>query len=127
MEPRNLSILIVDDDPDTCRNLADILADVGYAVDTAPDGLSALDLVRRNAYRVALLDYRMPGMDGLTLCHEIRKMRADTIAIIVTAYTGHATLEQLISAGASRILPKPVEVRELLETLRKLCDEKTRR
>jgi DNA-binding response OmpR family regulator len=115
-------ILIVDDDVDTCRNLADILSDIGYTSDIAHDGFAALELVRRNAYRVALLDYRMPGMDGLTLCREIRALRADTIAIIVTAYTGLATPDQLLSAGASLILPKPIDVRELVETLCKLCD-----
>ena len=115
-------ILIVDDDVDTCHNLADILADLGYTCDTANDGFSALDLVRRNSYRVALLDYRMPGMDGLTLCRSIRALRANTIAIIVTAYTGQATPDQLLAAGASQILPKPVDVADLIDTLKKLCD-----
>ncbi len=115
------TVLIVDDDPDTCRNLADILGDVGYVAETAPDGPAALDLVRRNAYQVALLDYRMPGMDGMTLCREIRKLRADTIAIIVTAYSGQATPDQFLNAGASLVLPKPVDVRQLLDTLGKFC------
>ena len=50
------SILVVDDEVDTCRNLSDILADLGYHVDVAHDGLSALEMVRRRAYDVALLD-----------------------------------------------------------------------
>ncbi len=77
---------MVDDDVDTCRNLSDILTDLGYRVDTAHDGPTALELVRRNAYDVALLDYKMPGMDGLTLYREIKRLRAGTVAIVVTAY-----------------------------------------
>src|SRR5262245_30507411 len=108
------SILVVDDDVDTCRNLSDILTDLGYRVDTAPDGPSALELVRRNAYDVALLDYKMPGMDGLTLYREIKKLRAGTVAIVVTAYAGGATAEEALEAGAWRVLPKPADFPNLL-------------
>src|SRR2546428_789145 len=80
MEATRSSVLVVDDDVDTCRNLSDILTDLGYHVDCAHDGPSALDLVRRNAYDVALLDLKMPGMDGLTLYREIKKLSASTVA-----------------------------------------------
>src|SRR6476469_3035726 len=93
------SILVVDDDVDTCRNLSDILTDLGYQVETAPDGLAALELVQRHAYDVALLDYKMPGMDGLTLYREIKRLRADTVAIVVTAYAGGETTAEALAAG----------------------------
>ncbi len=108
------SVLVVDDDVDTCRNLSDILADLGYRVDTAHDGPGALELVRRNAYDVALLDYKMPGMDGLTLYREIKRLRAGTVAIVVTAYAGGTTAEEALEAGAWRMLPKPVDFPKLL-------------
>lgn len=108
------SILVVDDDIDTCRNLADILADMGYRVDTAHDGPSALELVRRNPYDVALLDFKMPGMDGLELYREVKKLRAGTVAIIVSAYTNQATREEAIGAGAWQVLSKPVDFPKLL-------------
>lgn len=79
------SVLVVDDDADTCRNLSDILSDLGYQVDTAPDGTAALALVQKHAYDVALLDYKMPGMTGLELYREIKKARAGTVAVIVSA------------------------------------------
>jgi CheY-like chemotaxis protein len=108
------SVLVVDDEPDTCRNLSDILSDLGYRVDTAPDGPTALELVRKNAYDVALLDYRMPGMDGLALYREIKRLRAGTVAIIVTAYAGDTTGEEALAAGAWQVLPKPVDFPRLL-------------
>jgi len=67
------SILVVDDEVDACLNLADILSDLGYRVDLAHDGESALALVRQRRYDVALLDLMMPGMDGTTLYGEMKK------------------------------------------------------
>jgi DNA-binding response OmpR family regulator len=112
-------ILVVDDDVDICGNLCDILTDLGYRVDTAHDGLSALELVRRRPYDVALLDYKMPGMDGLTLYREIKKQRAGTVSLLVTAYATPATAEEALSAGAWKVLAKPVDFGKLL----KLVDE----
>ena len=119
MPPRAPSILVVDDEVDTCLNLSDILTDLGYHVDVAHDGLSALDLVRRNNYDVALLDLKMPGMDGLTLYREIKKLRGGTVPLIVSAYAGGDTTEQALAAGAWQVLPKPIDFPKLL----KLVDE----
>jgi two-component system, NtrC family, response regulator HydG len=113
------AILVVDDEIDTCRNLSDILTDMGYRVDAAYDGPSALELVRKSPYDVALLDYKMPGMDGLTLYREIKKLRAGTVAIVVTAYAGGSTADEALEAGAWRVLPKPADLPKLL----KLVDE----
>jgi two-component system response regulator HydG len=108
------SVLVVDDEEDTCHNLSDILTDLGYRVDIATNGPAALELARTNAYDVALLDLKMPGMDGLTLYRELKKLRAGTVAIIVTAYAGGSTAEEALAAGAWHVLPKPVDFPRLL-------------
>jgi len=108
------SILVVDDEADTCRNLSDILTDLGYQVDTALDGFAALELVRKKPYDIALLDLKMPGMDGLTLYREIRKICSSTVAIVVTAYASKATAEEALAAGAWHVLAKPVDFARLL-------------
>jgi len=112
-------ILVVDDDVDTCKNLSDILTDLGFRVDIAHDGQAALELVRQNPYDVALLDLKMPGMDGVTLYREIKKLRAGTVAIIVTAYASSTTADEALAAGAWQIVPKPVDLPKLL----RLVDE----
>jgi two-component system, NtrC family, response regulator HydG len=113
-EPR---ILVVDDDPDICQNLTDILSDLGYEVDCAHNGLAALELVRRRPYDIALLDLKMPGMDGLTLYREIKKQRAGTVSVLITAYAQATTAEEAISAGAWKVLSKPVDFTKLLQLL----------
>lgn len=109
-----LSLLVVDDDVDTCRNLADILTDLGYRVETAHDGHSALELVRQRSYDLVLLDYKMPGMDGLTLYREIRKLQPSAVAVVVTAYAEGNLTERALTAGAWRVLSKPLDLRGLL-------------
>lgn len=123
MTPIKPSILVVDDEVDTCRNLSDILADLGYEVDVAHDGPSALEKVRRKSYDIALLDLKMPGMDGLTLYREIKKLRADTVAIVVTAYASSSTAEAALAAGAWQLLSKPVELPKLLGLVEQAVDQ----
>jgi CheY-like chemotaxis protein len=108
------AILVVDDEADTCRNLSDILTDLGYQVDTALDGFAALEQARNKPYDVALLDLKMPGMDGLTLYRELRKLRSSTVAIVVSAYASKSTTEEALAAGAWQVLAKPVELERLL-------------
>jgi DNA-binding NtrC family response regulator len=107
-------ILVVDDDVDICRNLSDILTDLGYQVDMAHHGAAALELVRQRPYDVALLDLRMPGMDGLTLYREIKKLRAGTVALLVTAYAGPETADEALAAGAWQVVAKPVDLPKLM-------------
>jgi two-component system response regulator HydG len=107
-------ILVVDDEVDTCANLSDILSDLGFQVDVAYDGPSALKLVQQNAYDVALLDLKMPGMDGLELYRRLKKLQSGTVAIVVTAYASSDTATAALTAGAWKILSKPVDLSRLL-------------
>ena len=110
-------ILVVDDDPDICENLSDILTDLSYHVDCAQDGAAALRLVDQQRYDVALLDLKMPGMDGLTLFREIKKRSAGTVALLVTAYANASTTDEALAAGTWKVVAKPVDPRKLLSLL----------
>ncbi len=70
--------------------------------------------MRQRPYDVALLDLKMPGMDGLTLYREIKKQRAGTVALLVTAYASPTTAEEALTAGAWKVVAKPVDFRKLL-------------
>ncbi|MDX2035862.1 MAG: response regulator [Isosphaeraceae bacterium] len=112
-------VLVVDDDPDIRENLRDILGDMGFEVDIAFDGPSALEVLARRPIDVALVDLRIPGMDGLSLIRHIRDLGSPVVPIVVTAYAGHATPEQYGDSGAWRVVSKPIEMPRLL----KLFDE----
>jgi DNA-binding NtrC family response regulator len=112
-------ILVVDDEVETCRNLSDILTDLGHEVAIAHNGVEALRLLGERTFDVALLDFKMPGMDGLTLYREIKKLRPEIVAIVVTAYATRETTDSALQAGAWRVLSKPVD----LTLLMSLVDE----
>jgi CheY-like chemotaxis protein len=108
------AILVVDDDADTRQNLADIFTDLGYRVDTAEGGAGALESARRQPYGVGLLDQRMPGMDGVTLCRHLKRVQPSMVTLIVTGFAGEGLEEQARAAGAWQVLPKPVNFPRLL-------------
>ncbi len=108
------TILVVDDDADTCRNMADLFGDLGYAVETAEGAHTALDKARQQPYDLGLLDLRMPGMDGLTLCRHLKQLQPPVVTMIVTAYGDIDVDMEARAAGAWRVLLKPVDFPQLL-------------
>ena len=110
MSPARVTVLVVDDDVDACANLADLLADLGdYRIDVAHDGLSALELARQNRYDIALLDLKMPGMDGLTLYRELKRLHPGTVAVLISCHAGASIIEEAAHIGLWRIVEKPVD------------------
>lgn len=107
---------MVDDDLDACRNLSDILTDQGYDVQTVGDGASALKLIRDRTFDLALLDFKLPGMDGLSLYRAIKAVSPSTVAILITAFVGTAEPEAR-EAGTWKILSKPVDLTLLLSLI----------
>lgn len=107
-------ILVVDDEPDIRNSVADILNEFGYEADTAADGAEALAKIRSQSYDVALLDFKMPGMNGLALYHEMRRICPETSAILVSAYTGDGVAEEAINSGIRRVISKPVDMSDVI-------------
>lgn len=107
-------ILIVDDDQDTCSNLSDILSDRGFTVDVAYQGQDALDLFRQHPYRLALLDYNLPDINGVALFRQMRQIRDGIEGLLVTAFASMDTESEAVSAGLRRVVSKPVEMPRFL-------------
>lgn len=110
-------ILVVDDEPDICSNLSDILLDFGFSVDACTSARDALRKVDEQPYDLAVLDLRMPEMDGVELCRRIKACRPTTMAILVTAYAEQHTADSATRAGIREIVPKPVDVPTLLHAI----------
>lgn len=86
-------------------------------------GLLLWRLQKKQPYDLALLDLMMPGMDGATLYDEIKKIRAGTVALIITAYPGHPRADAALREGAWKVIPKPVDFPRLIQTIQETSDQ----
>lgn len=119
----NAALLIVDDDADTCANLTDIFSDMGFHVTATQDAYRAIELVEKSTFDVALLDLKMPGMDGISLFRRIKEISSHTVAIIISAYTSPGTKDEALAAGAWQVLSKPIDVEKLFPLLSEVLDQ----
>jgi DNA-binding NtrC family response regulator len=111
-------ILVVDDEPDICTAVKDILEDEGYTVAVAENGEAARRLVRQRAPDLILLDIWMPDIDGITLLKEFTGDLAVTAPVIMMS--GHGTVETAVEAtrlGAVDFIEKPLSLAKLLHTV----------
>jgi CheY-like chemotaxis protein len=118
-------ILVVDDDRGTCAVLAKKLSSHGYEVDVAYDGKQALERVSQQAYDLALVDYRMPGMNGVELFERLRQEQPDIVGVFLTAFATINTVYPAIGVGVERVLAKPVDFNELLPVIEGLAGKPT--
>ncbi len=112
-----MRVLVVDDNVELAENLAEILGEEGFDVRVSTDPERALAEARSFAFDVALLDVRMPGMDGVELYRRLRTARPSARFVLMTAYTKDERLAQAFALGVRTVLPKPVPIPSLLETL----------
>jgi two-component system NtrC family sensor kinase len=113
-------VLVVDDEPIIAQLIADVLSGDGYEVDTAPDGLAALELIGRRAYDLVLSDLRMPELDGLGLYRELQQSRPDLARrfVFITGTSEHTDYQGLIVDIAAPVLTKPFDMAELQRVAR---------
>jgi DNA-binding response OmpR family regulator len=120
-------ILVVDDESAERISLADILRIEGYSVSTAASGEEALALARREApFDLAVLDIKMPGIDGVEAARAIRQISNDTAVILLTAFGSLETAIKAIRQGADDYLLKPSPVDEILRSVRQALSERER-
>jgi len=115
---RRPHILVVDDEPDMCWTLENILRPAGYAVTTTTSGAEAIEKAQGRFFNLALLDIRLPDMEGIELVAPLKKMHPDMVVMIVTAYASLETAVQALNNGASAYITKPLNVDEVLATVR---------
>ena len=128
----NMRLLVVDDDPEACEHARKVFSRVDMSADCAMSGTEALDMLTEQknagrAYRMILIDWKMPGMDGIELTREIRKRFAqDDPTIILTTYNWDEIMEEAIFAGVDAFLAKPLFAGNIRDEIRTILSGKKR-
>ncbi len=112
------SILIVDDDEATCRILTLLFAKNGYETEMAGTGREALEKVQGRFFNVALLDIRLPDLEGIELIAPLKEIHPEMAVIMVTAYASVETAARALQEGASAYITKPFNIYEVLANVR---------
>ena len=108
-------ILVIDDDETIRESMSTLLRREGYVVDTAETGKEAIAASTANFYNLAIIDIRLPDMEGVELLTAMKETVPKTVKIIVTGYPSIETAINAVNNGADGYLTKPFKSQELLD------------
>ncbi len=120
------SIMIVDDDKDILGTLTELLKLRGYSVDTAETGREALEKSETRMFNLALLDIKLPDMEGTELLGKLHEKSPRMMKIMVTGYPSVRNAIASLNLGADAYVLKPVNPRELLKVVEQKLAEQSR-
>jgi len=118
------SILVIDDDKSVLRTFTLILKKDDYYVDTAENGKEALEKAETGEYDAALIDVRLPDMDGTDLLPKLQQVLPDAAKIVITGFPSLETGIKSLDVGADAYLVKPVKPEDLLVLIREKIKSK---
>jgi DNA-binding NtrC family response regulator len=124
MDNQGVSILVVDDEFSVRDSLYNWFKNEGYRVDTAENGMEALRKLQEGPWDIALVDIKMPGMDGMELQRHIKKIDSTIILIIITAYATVDTAVEAMKEGAYDYLSKPIDPDKLSILIRNAVNQR---
>lgn len=117
----DMSILLVEDDMVLLRQMKRIMQNFFSRVDTASNGIEALACTERRKYEIVITDLTMPFMNGITLSRELKNRDSKQIIFVVSAHNEGDKLIELINLGIDGFVLKPLNMKLLLELLKKRC------
>jgi DNA-binding response OmpR family regulator len=117
-------ILIVDDDKSILRTFSRILEKDGYVVDSVETGKEAIEKATNEHYGIALIDIRLPDIDGTELLAKTRKQLKNTIKIMITGFPSIENGVKALDEGADAYLVKPVKPDDLLMLIKETAKSK---
>jgi len=120
------SILVVDDDRDILETLSDLLKVKGYSVDTAETGREALEKSETRMFNLALLDIKLPDMEGTELLGKLHEKSPRIMKIMVTGYPSVRNAIASLNMGADAYVLKPVNPKDLLKVVEQKLAEQSR-
>jgi DNA-binding NtrC family response regulator len=117
---KNKKILLVDDDEwirDSLTLYFDTEGCQMIAVETAEEGM---ELLKQQDYDIILLDYKLPGIDGLTFSREIQEICPDAIKILITAYKNKKIVSEAVNVGIQDLIDKPFTIKTIEDSMLRL-------
>jgi len=112
-----VKIIIIDDDESIRKALSAVLEEQGYVVDTAKSGNEAIEKSRMNFYNLALIDIKLPDMEGTTLLKALKDTLPPMVKIIVTGYPSLTNAMDAVNRGADAYILKPLVMESVLKTI----------
>ena len=116
-------ILVIDDDENIRRTISITLQHAGYLVDTAENGKQAIEKAEANFYNLALIDIRLPDVEGTELLTVLKETTPKMVKIILTGYPALENAVKAINKGVDAYLIKPVDTNELLKFIKEHIDK----
>lgn len=113
-------ILLVDDDSELCEEMEEVLEAEGYSVETACDGKNAENLIKNNIYDVVLLDFKIPGLNGIDILKKVKETKPATRVFIITGkpFIEKHLEEEKLTDFVAGYMNKPFEVEKLIEKIK---------
>jgi excisionase family DNA binding protein len=121
--PERPRVLVVDDEASIRELLTRILALTEYEVEAVADGQTGLERLRLGTYDLLIADLRMPGMDGLTLIREARRLHPGLRVIIITGYSSESSAIEAVNLSVVGYLVKPFRVPQVLSAVARALGE----
>ncbi len=116
----NARILLIDDDKNIRQTLEIVLKEEGYFVDTAENGKEAVEKSFASFYNLAIVDWRLPDIDGTILITQLKETTPKMAKIMLTGYPSMNNAIEAVNQRADAFLVKPVDVEELLKKIHEL-------
>jgi len=116
-------VLIVEDEETERLSLKAALELENFIVDVASDGTEAENKIKKNFFDIVIVDYRLPDIDGINLIKKMKCVMPDLMPIVVTAYTSVEVAIESLKIGAYDYIAKPIDVSNLLKTMKKIIEE----
>jgi len=114
---KKASILIVDDNEGILETLSAILEEKGYDTDTAKNGREAIEKSKTNFYNLALLDIKLPDIEGTKLLTKMKETKPKMVKIMITGYASLENAVEALNLGADAYVMKPVDPENLLRVI----------
>ncbi len=122
---KKIRVLIVEDEAVTRDTLAEILKEKKYEVITAADGYEAIEKIQNTVVHIAIIDIRLPGINGVETFKMLKKKYSNIKGIMMTAYSISSYIQEARKLGITIFMSKPFDINEILILIKELTCEET--